>query len=382
MITSQEFHNQTADRLTSAASRAKTLSAFVGLDGFVDEILEVVDTRYDSTRYDAIPTIGELGRRLVAADGAGTNIELVSKMTKLGGNGPIMANALAMLGLKVSYLGSLGYPGLHPIFEGFSKKAEVASICGPGLTDALEFGNGKIMVGKHYTLKEVNWENICGRYGLEKFARRFGSADLVGFVNWTMLPFMSDIWESIHKELMPVLGGPRRRIFFDLADPEKRTQEDILRALDLILKFQSKFDVILGLNKKEALEIGVVLGLPVPPKTDVKPDEVDPEVLAGLVVEIQRRIPVETLVVHPVTFALAVSGGVASIVAGPSCGKPKITTGAGDHFNAGFCFGKLLGLDNEESVLCGVSTSGHYVRTSESPTASDVAALMKNWPQA
>lgn len=382
MITSQEFRNQTADRLSAAAGKASALSAFVGLDGFVDEILEVVDTRYDATRYDAIPTIGELGRRLVAADGASTNIELVSKMTKLGGNGPIMANALASLSLKVSYLGSLGFPSLHPIFDAFSKKAEVGSICGPGLTDALEFGNGKIMVGKHYTLKEVTWENICNRYGQERFARKFATVDLVGFVNWTMLPFMSDIWESIQKELLPNIGGPKRRIFFDLADPEKRTKEDIQRALDLILKFQTKFDVILGLNKKEALEIGVVLGLPEPPKTDVKPDEITPEALAALTIEIQKRVPVETLVVHPVTFALAVSGGVASVVAGPSCKKPKITTGAGDHFNAGFCVGKLLGLDNAASVLCGVSTSGHYVRTAESPSLADLAALMRNWPTA
>jgi sugar/nucleoside kinase (ribokinase family) len=120
----------------------------------------------------------------------------------------------------------------------------------------------------------------------------------------------------------------------------------------------------------------------VPPKTDVKPDEITPEALAALTIEIQKLVPVETLVVHPVTFALAVSGGVASIVAGPSCKKPKITTGAGDHFNAGFCVGKLLGLDNAQSVLCGVSTSGHYVRTAESPSIADLAALMRNWPTA
>ncbi len=381
MITSQEFRNSVAGQLASAASRVPSLTAFVGLDGFVDEILHVVDKRYDAVRFDRVPTIGDFGKRLVAADNSSTNVELVCAQTKLGGNGPIMANALASLGLRVSYLGSLGYPALHPVFNDFAARAEVASVCGPGLTDALEFTNGKVMVGKHYTLKEVTWANICSRYGREKFAERFGSASLVGFVNWTMLPYMSDIWEAIQAELLPAVTGPRRRIFFDLADPEKRTREDIRRALDLILKFQSKFDVILGLNKKEAFEIGGVLGLPLPPKTDVKPDEVAPEALAALAVEIQKRVPVETLVVHPVAFALAVSGGEASVVAGPACSAPKITTGAGDHFNAGFCLGKLLGLDNAASVLCGVSTSGHYVRTAESPTVSDLTALMTNWQQ-
>ena len=49
---------------------------------------------------------------------------------------------------------------------------------------------------------------------------------------------------------------PGRLFFFDLADPEKRTREDILKALSLITEFEKYFDVILGLNEKEAYEIG------------------------------------------------------------------------------------------------------------------------------
>jgi len=47
----------------------------------------------------------------------------------------------------------------------------------------------------------------------------------------------------------------------DLADPEKRTREDIAHALELISAFQKYFDVILGLNEKEGYEIGANLGL-------------------------------------------------------------------------------------------------------------------------
>ena len=182
MLNSQEFRRTAADRLDAAASRVPELSAFVGLDGFVDEILHVVDKRYDADRFDRVPTIAAYAERLAAAAGRSTNVELVNVMTKLGGNGPIMANALASFGLRVSYLGALGYPAIHPVFESFTRRAEVASVCGAGLTDALEFEDGKIMVGKHYTLKEVNWANICSRYGKDRFALKFASADLVGFV--------------------------------------------------------------------------------------------------------------------------------------------------------------------------------------------------------
>jgi sugar/nucleoside kinase (ribokinase family) len=96
--------------------------------------------------------------------------------------------------------------------------------------------------------------------------------------------------------------------------------------------------------------------------------------------EIHTRIKINTVVVHPVHYALAVSANDAAIIEGPFTAKPLITTGAGDHFNAGFCFGKLLGFDNAKAVLTGVSTSGYYVRTAKSPTVNDLVELQKNWP--
>ena len=372
MIQSQEFHRTVAGRLTAAAAAAGPLTAFVGLDGFVDEILHVVDQRQDAEHFDRVPTIAAFAARLATAAGRSTNVELVNAMTKLGGNGPIMANALAHFGIAVTYLGSLGWPSLHPVFSAFAERASVHSICGPGLTDALEFTDGKIMLGKHYTLKEVTWDNIIERFGRDRFAAQMNTASLIGFVNWTMLPHMSEIWTRIQAEILPGLTGPRRRIFFDLADPEKRVPSDIHGALDLILKFQSAFDCILGLNEKETVEIGHVLGINASPT--------DPEGLAALGVEIQKRLPVETLVIHPTAYAVAVSTGRADIVAGSVCARPRITTGAGDHFNSGFCLGKLLGLDNAASLLCGVATSGHYVRTAQSPDVGQLAAFMQNWP--
>ena len=367
-----ELRLNTAGRLDAVASEAPTLSAFVGLDGFVDEILHVVDKRESATKFTRLPTIAKYAERLAAAAGRSTNVEMVNTMTKLGGNGPIMANALASFGLQVTYLGNLGYPNLHPIFGDFAKRAEVHTIAQPGFTDAVEFEDGKIMVGKLQYLADVTWPNIEARYGRDKFAAKFGSASLVGFVNWTMLTYMSDIWETVQREICPALKGPRRKMFFDLADPEKRTKEDIRRALDLIVKFEQWFDVILGLNEKESGEIGRVLGL------DTGDNSRDG--LCKLALEINRRIPVNTVVVHPVAFALTAGQGKAHLVEGPFVAKPKITTGAGDHFNSGFCLGKLLGLDNEASLLCGVTTSGHYVRTAKSPGIADLATFMRNWP--
>jgi hypothetical protein len=370
---STELRQRTARQLDAVAGNAAKLTAFVGLDGFVDEILHVVDKRENAEKFTRLPTITKFAERLAGAAGRSTNVELVCNLTKLGGNGPIMANALAAFGVQVTYLGNLGYPSIHPIFHDFTQIAEVHSIAPPATTDALEFEDGKIMVGKTQSLGDVNWPNIVERFGAEKFTAKFRNASLVGFVNWTMIPHMSAIWETVQKEICPQLTGPRRKIFFDLADPEKRTAADIRRALDLIVKFQQWFDVILGLNEKEAGEIGRVLGL--------NTGDTSREGLCQLALEINQRIPINTLVVHPVAFALTAGQGKADLVEGPFVAKPKITTGAGDHFNSGFCLGKLLGFDNEASLLCGVTTSGHYVRTARSPSIADLVSFMNHWPE-
>jgi len=372
-MNSSELREKTAAQLMAAAGRVGQMTAFVGLDGFVDDILHVVDKRESAERYLRLPTIAQYAERLAAAAGRSTNVELVSQLTKLGGNGPIMANALASFGLKVTYLGIIGYPNLHPVFAEFAKRAEVHSIAEPGYTDALEFEDGKIMLGKHQSLAQMNWENIKSRFGMDKFSSKFCSADLIGFVNWTMLTHMSEIWSSVLKEVCPAMkNGARRKLFIDLADPEKRTSEDILRALEVIKAFQKHFDVILGLNEKESHEIGKNLGLNTADKT--------PTGLQRLCREIHSRIRVDTLVVHPTAFALATGPDGEGLVEGPFTPKPKITTGAGDHFNSGFCLGKLLGFPTNQCLLTGVATSGFYVRTAQSPGVKDLAEMLRHWP--
>src|ERR1051325_3367758 len=255
-----ELREQCAKRLLASVERASHLTAFIGLDGFVDEIIHLVDVRHNAETFERIPSIAKLAERLAAAAGQSTNIEAVVQRVKLGGNGPIMADALCRFGVKVTYVGALGYPTLHPVFADFAARADAHSIAPPGLTDAYEFEDGKVMMGKTTQLAEITWENIQLRFGLKKFADKFFSSDLVAFVNWTMIPFMSDIWEAIQTELCPVSKVNRRKIFFDLADPEKRTDDDLRRALKIIEKFHLYFDVVLGLNEKEAWHVGAVLG--------------------------------------------------------------------------------------------------------------------------
>lgn len=367
-----ELRKRCATGLNAASARASQLKSFIGFDGFVDTIMNVVDKRESAVKYDRIPSIAKFAERIGRAAGMSTNMEMVVQQVKFGGNGPLMANAMVSFGLKLCYLGNLGYPEPHPIFHDFTKRGEVYSVLEPGYTDALEFDDGKLMFGKLQALREFSWQTICERFGREKLITKLNDAQFIAFVDWAHFTSMSSVWEAILKEVCPALTGPRRRLFFDLADPEKRTAQDILAALKLIGGFQQYFDVILGLNEKESSEVGKVLGFDT--------SDHSPEGLAAIGGKIREQLAIDTVVIHPVSYAVAVSEGDIAIVEGPFTPKPLITTGAGDHFNAGFCLGKLFGFDNALSVLAGVATSGFYVRTGQSPAINDLTELLNNWP--
>ena len=357
----------------------KRMNMLVGIDGFVDEIIQVVDTRQDHKNYIPMRKIEDFGKRVMRAAGLSTNMEFVTTQFKLGGNGPIFSNALIEYGADLSYFGCLGVPEVHPVFRRMSDRCRrVYSICGPGYSDALEFDDGKLIFGKHSTLKEITWERVKEIFGgLTSFAAEVSACDVFGMENWTMIPHMSEIWKGIIREVFPVL--PKKSVkpivFFDLADPEKRTVKDILEALLLISTFEQKFRVILGLNEKELFEIAGVL--------DVAPDGAADRLvmMKSVISEVYEKLNISCLVVHPVKEAMACVNGDFYYTDGPYCEAPVLTTGAGDNFNAGFVFGQALGLDPHSSLLLGVATSGFYVRNARSPQINEQIAFLKKWEQ-
>ena len=73
------------------------------------------------------------------------------------------------------------------------------------------------MLVKSTSLNDITWKNIEERFGRERFASQFMSADLIAFVNWTMIPYMTEIWEGLLEKACPKIEGARRKMFFDLS---------------------------------------------------------------------------------------------------------------------------------------------------------------------
>lgn len=367
------FKVRTLTELRAQRSAIASKRVLAGLDGFVDTIVAPVAQRSGpGEAFTPFATIPEFGQRVLGAAGKSANIELYPRMQKLGGNGPIMAGAMHATGAAITYIGALGRESLHPVFKTFAESAKVISLADPAHTTAVEFTDGKLMLGQMKSLDEVTYERILAVVGEPGLRALLESSDLIALTNWTMISGMTAIFEHLVEHMLPTLRSGERRFFFDLADPEKRSAADLREALALISRFEAFGRVTLGLNLKEAQQVGAALDLPV--------GSGDSEgVLCALATDIRACLSVSTVVVHPRASAACATARGSTWVPGPYCENPLITTGAGDHFNAGFSTGQLLGLSPEACLALGVSTSGFYVRTAVSPSISDLETFLAKW---
>ncbi|XAM00992.1 hypothetical protein OT109_06305 [Phycisphaeraceae bacterium D3-23] len=389
-----ETARATAAGLRAFASTGDATPVLLGFDGFVDSIINVVDKRYGVDLYDPVPTIARFGEKIAAAAGKSSNYELVTRQQKLGGNGPIMANAMARAGLRVDYLGAVGDPkrgGPHPIFADFAKIATLHPIAAPAATDALEFTDGKLMIGKLESLNDVNQEQIDAVIGRAAYAKLVTDAKLVGIVNWSMCPLLGTVFDALADEILPsgagsagaTSGGPQ--VFIDLTDPEKRTEQDLKAALDEIAHLATMTGVTLGLNLKEASQVAHVLGLSIEGEEELA--------IESTATNLRAALGLRCCVVHPRRAAAGAMLAAGSdprdpdaevhraTFFGPFIDHPKLSTGAGDNFNAGFCLGLLAGLPLDQMLCAGTATSGYYVRNAHSPSLTDLAGFCDALPE-
>ncbi len=367
-----DFKTSTLQEIRAHRGTIEQKLAVVGFDGFVDTIVTPVALRTgQGEAFTPMATIEEFGRRILAAAGKSTNVEFYPRMDKLGGNGPIMAGALLSLGTRLKYIGALGRAAIHPVFQDIARRADVVSLCDPASTTAVEFTDGKLMLGQMRSLDEITYARIIEKMGEPAFLQAFGAADLISLINWTMIPHLTAILVELKKSILPRLPARDRHFFFDLCDPEKRSTNDLVLALETMASFGTNGEVTLGLNLKEAQQVASALAVPV--FTD------NEEGLRTAAAGIRTRLGISAVVIHPKESAACATAAGTSWIPGPYTAKPFITTGAGDHFNAGFMTGRLLGLSPEACLGVGVCTSGHYVRTAQSPSLDEIETFLANW---
>lgn len=364
----KERINQILDSLQDGSPLASK-QATIGFDGFIDSIVRAVESKNSGSDTKFFSTIEQFGSHLVSKKGMSCSIELKEEAAKMGGNMPILANALGTLGTRVNCVGSLGLPDIHPEFKKMASGCVLYSISDPGFATAMEFDDGKIMLCRMDAIDTVNWDNVKASLGLDNLIRFFRESDLVGLVNWSELTYSDSVWEGILKEILPHHIQNKQQIaFFDLSDCSRRSDKEILHILQLIGRYSDHYKVILGMNENETRLVFRAL--------DNGRSDLD---LADMGNKIFENLKVDVLIVHPVKYALAWDGNGIHRVDGLYVEKPVLSTGGGDNFNAGLCAGQLLGLDIETSLIMASAVSGFYVKYGYSPELHELCEILRYW---
>ncbi len=335
----------------------------IGFDGFIDTIGRIVDFYDKNHRKVYIDSIKQFGQKIIEASGKSTNLEFDIICKKIGGNGPILSEALRVLGAHTTYIGTLGNCSEN-VFCDFARNNNAISIGLPGETRAVEFNDGKILLGEMYDVVNINSDillQVCGENLLRDIVLK---SQLICFVNWTMLVKLNTIFDIF---LNKILGQENHIFFFDLADPTKRLMDDVRELIMYFQKFSQKGDVILGLNLMEASRLLNVLGY------QEKLEEVKDSMLRA-VQFLYNNLNCSALFIHANTMSVGCNGKTV-YVSGYFSSIPKISTGAGDHFNAGFLCNYLESRDIELALHWGSAVAKYYVDNAYSPTCEQVRLI-------
>jgi hypothetical protein len=355
--------------LQKNASLLSTKKVTAGFDGFIDTIVKVIKSKEPRTPPSLFNSTIEFGNYIVEKGGTSFALEVEERNIKVGGNMPIMANALGMFGAQVHCVGALGYPQIHPVFKAMSPNCNLLSFANPGTSTAFEFNDGKIMFGNMGDLNTLGWTRIKDTIGADKLVDLYESSDLLCVVNWSEIDVSSDIWKGLLAEVFPRYTTKKSNkdqiMFFDLSDCSKRSPEAIEEAMLLIREFSEYARVILSLNRNETRCIHSVLFK----------DAVAKE-LKDMGKAIFEALGIETLLLHSPKDAIAINSLSTFRADTFFVPDPKLSTGAGDHFNAGFATARLMQLDARASLIFANAVAAYYVKTGASPVLQDVVGFL------
>jgi len=337
---------------------------FVGFDGYIDRLVRL--RKNQNIPPDYFKSVGEFSGFVTnyANQSADINVRRIGE--KLGGNGPILADALARKGVPLACVGAFGYPALEKIYEPLSDICNLISVEETGFTFILEFEDGKLMFGDSDSFYNITWgrlEEIIGHSGLFEL---LDECDMLCFANWSALFESNDLLEGIIRTARTISSKPRS-IFFDIADPAPKTPAQFGELFRLMGQAREKFEVILGLNPKEALIAYNHFF-----------SEQEAAYADSLAEKLLDEMPVDELVVHSIDYALAGrKNGTLCQSPNDSVAMPAVLAGGGDNFNSGYCLGKLLDLNPELCACLGNLAATIYVASGKASSVPDIIELIE-----
>jgi hypothetical protein len=342
-------------------------SAFLGFDACIDYIIRIVREKDDNKITDYFNSSSQFGEFLVKLDNKSCGVELETKLSKIGGNMVITANALGNLGINVECVGTFGFPEILPVFRTMSPKCSLHTVADTISATALEFDTSKVIMFDPGPYNNLTWDGIKDILGIEKIKQLMSGKQLISFLNWSEIENSSQIWEGVIDEILPAITLPEQKPFFfsDFSDCSRKSKKEIQFALDLLGRFRKYFKVFLSLNQNEAGLIARAMNMK---EYDSDEDSIK---------ELFSLANTDVLIIHRTKDALAFDGEVYERCDTFFCAEPEILTGGGDNFNAGFCYTLFNDFNLFQSLLVANAVSGSYVKTGLSPDVTQLTGFLK-----
>jgi sugar/nucleoside kinase (ribokinase family) len=363
--------SELADHLEKNRSALSSSQVVTGFDGFVDEMITLVDERQSLDAFRRVEDISRFGDLVKLAAGHSSLREIVVTAVHPGGCAVNMGDGLASLGVQVDTFATLGDP-VHAAFGEYGKLARLHSWGRePGRTLAFEFADGKLMFSSVSHLAELDAAYVRDRLQQGDFRARCNSAGLIALTDWTLYPHMTEVWKLINDSVFAHLQH-KPWLFLDLVDPSSRSEPDVRAMLEAMKGFNTHTRAVLGLNQNEANILTRVLGQAAPAGSEKPMIE---QQASGL----RSVLGLEQVVIHGHAYAVCAHQAGTTPVDGPYCANPKKSTGAGDRFNAGYALGLLLDLDPQSCLLAAAASSGFFVRQARSACIDELVTFLRNW---
>ena len=342
----------------------------IGIDGFVDEVWQVVETRENAEKYTLRENMRSFGQLILDCGEGGVSNEIIFKRRSYGGCCGNTGRACGSMGANVTLLGMFGEGKIEEPFAPVLEVAEMVSIGSPALCSVYEFLDGKVMLPYIQNLLGFNWDALLAALPECRLNEMYGGADIVALGYWSLMPAFDEILRGICENFMRKNDSEfikKQRMFFDPADIRKRDKEALKTSLALMASLSKRHDIdmTISLNEHEADLLFSYY--------DEKFDESDPEASVQSLGLLREKLCIDEAVVHTPRFAIAATSteGTA-LVSQRYCEKPVITTGAGDNFNGGYMAASLGNLTIHERLLASNAATAFYVKNGHPAKTADL----------
>lgn len=338
----------------------------IGFDGYIDTLYRVVKTRKNIQDCECFLTISSFADRVIKAAGRSADMELQLVSKRMGGNAPLMAEAMACLNASTRCIGTMGYPEPDDLFSENQVQFIPESIAPCAESIAFEFMDGKLMFGNTLPLQVLDWDRITRVCNLDILRQWYCISNLWAVVNWSFVLNCNGILEGFLRDVVePCDPDGEKIIFFDLADPSGRSKADMQHLFALMKKFSAKNRVVLSMNENESVLIADAL--------DLQGEELTAEERAEA---IRERLDIWMTSIHGLDYAVAATEDQIVQEKGIFVPNPTISTGGGDHFNGGFATALIHDLSAKEAIGFGNLVSSCYVSNGSSPALEDLQVYL------